>query len=241
MHSEPRVSVIIPVYNRERYLPEAVRSVLAQSYPAFEVVLVDDGSTDNSAAIAREFGPPVRYSHQANAGQAAARNRGVELATGTMLAFLDSDDYWSPDKLAIQVDAFGRDPELEAVFGHVRQFFTPELKSELAARFRFHAEVMPGYVPGTLLIRRQAFERIGRFDTEWRVGEFVSWYAHARDQGLRQRLLPDVVLHRRLHDTNLGIRQRADAAQYVHVLKAALDRRRAGVSSERGGADPGSG
>jgi glycosyltransferase involved in cell wall biosynthesis len=231
----PLVSVVMPVYNGERYLVEAVESVLAQSYRPLELILVDDGSTDGSADLARRFGTALRYQCQANAGQSAARNLGIQLARGPLLAFLDDDDYWSTDKLALQVAALASDPSLEAVFGHVRQFVSPDLDPEAAGRVRYHAEVMPGQVPGTMLIRREAFDRVGPFDPQWRVGEFVHWYARATEAGLRTVLLPDIVLHRRLHDDNAGIQNRAQSVQYVRILKAALDRRRAQPEAREGG------
>ncbi len=239
--SHPLVSVIVPVHQGERYLAEAVASVLAQTYTPVELIVVDDGSTDRSADIARGFGPVVRYVYQANAGQSAARNHGVRLARGPLLAFLDDDDYWSPGKLALQVAALASDPSLEAVFGLVRQFVSPDLAPEAAARVRYHAEVMPGQVPGAMLIRREAFARVGSFDPRFRVGEFVHWYARAVDLGLRTVLLPDIVLHRRLHADNEGIKQRAESVQYVRVLKATLDRRRALQRPVEGGSGPPSG
>jgi hypothetical protein len=122
--------------------------------------------------------------------------------------------------------AMNADPTLEAVFGHVRQFVSPELPREIASKVRYHAEVMPGHIAGAMLIRRGAFERVGPFDPQWRVGEFIHWYARAVEVSLRTTMLPDVVLHRRLHDDNQGIRQRAESIQYVRILKHALDRRR---------------
>jgi glycosyltransferase involved in cell wall biosynthesis len=233
--TSPLVSVVMPVYNGERYLIEAVESVLAQSYRPLELILVDDGSTDGSADLARRFGTALRYEYQPNAGQSTARNRGIQLARGPLLAFLDDDDYWSTEKLALQVAALAKDPLLEAVFGHVRQFVSPDVGPEAAARVRYHAEVMPGQVPGAMLIRREAFDRVGPFDPQWRVGEFVHWYARATEAGLRTVLLPDIVLHRRLHDDNVGIKQRAQSVQYVRILKAALDRRRAQREPQEGG------
>ncbi len=224
--SGPLVSVVMPMYNGERYLTEAVESVLAQSYRPVELILVDDGSTDGSADLAFRFGTALHYEYQANAGQSAARNRGIQLARGPLLAFLDDDDYWSNEKLALQVAVLANDPSLDAVFGHVRQFLSPDLDPAAAGRVRYHAEVMSGYVPGTMLIRREAFDRVGPFDPQWRVGEFVHWYARAMEAGLRTVLLPDIVLHRRLHDDNMGIKQRAESVQYVRILKGALDRRR---------------
>ena len=224
----------MPVHNGERYLAEAVESVLAQSYPPLELILIDDGSTDGSADLARRFGTALRYEYQANAGPSAARNHGIQLARGSLLAFLDDDDYWAAEKLALQVPVLANDASLDAVFGHVRQFLSPDLDAEAAGRVRYHAEIMPGYVPGTMLARREAFDRVGPFDPQWRIGEFVHWYGRAIEAGLRTVLLPDIVLHRRLHDDNEGIKHRAESVQYVRILKAALDRRRGQREGESG-------
>jgi glycosyltransferase involved in cell wall biosynthesis len=237
MTAGPLVSTVVPVYNAERYLAAAVESVLAQRHRPLELIVVDDGSTDGTAAVARRFGDALRYEYQANAGQSEARNRGLALARGPLLAFLDADDRWMPDKLVLQVAALTAEPPLEAVFGHVRQFVSPDLSPAAAARIRYHAEVMPGHVPGAMLIRREAWERVGGFDARWHIGEFVHWWARATELGLRWRMLPEVVLERRLHEDNQGIRGRAESVQYVRILKAALDRRRAlGARDGQGGA-----
>jgi glycosyltransferase involved in cell wall biosynthesis len=233
MRAEPLVSVIIPVYNSARYLGEAVGSVLAQTYRPLEVILVDDGSTDDSAEVARSFGDAVRLYSQANSGVAAARNRGIAMAAGELLAFLDADDLWSQEKLSRQTAVLLADPSLDAVFGHVRQFHSPELAESLRQTTHYAAEVMPGYHAGTLLIRRGAFERVGPFESRWQRAEFVSWHLRATEAGLRMLMLPDVVMHRRLHDTNQGLRLRHAAVDYVRALKASLDRRRA--ADEAGG------
>lgn len=107
-----RISVVIPAYNAAAFVGEAVRSVLAQSRPADEVIVVDDGSTDDTAARLAEFGPPVRAVRQANGGVSSARNRGVREATGDLIAFLDADDVWHPRKLEMQVPALLADPAL---------------------------------------------------------------------------------------------------------------------------------
>jgi len=226
MVNNPLVSVIIPVYNGERYLAEAIESVLAQTYRPIEIIVVDDGSTDGSADVAKRFGSPVRYDFQPNSGAGAARNRGAELARGSVLAFLDADDIWLADKLARQMAAFDADPELDMVFGHVRQFYSTELDEHVRRNTRYAAEIMQGYVPGTLLIKRGAFFRAGPFATNWRVGEFIDWYLKAMEQGLKSFLLPEIVMKRRLHANNMGIRERKHQTDYVRILKASLDRRR---------------
>jgi len=98
----PRISVIIPVFNGERFLGEAIKSALSQTLPPYEILVIDDGSTDGSAQLAESFGPPVRVIRQENRGEAAARNRGIDAAQGDWIAFLDCDDVWKPEKLALQ-------------------------------------------------------------------------------------------------------------------------------------------
>jgi glycosyltransferase involved in cell wall biosynthesis len=228
MDQRSLVSVIIPVYNCEAYLAEAIDSVLAQAYAPLEVIVVDDGSTDGSIHVAARYAPRVRCVHQENSGIGAARNRGIEQAAGDMLAFLDADDLWSPTKLSLQVAALDLDPEMDIVLGLARQFRSPDMEDETVAPRAAAETVMAGYVPGTVLIRRESFARVGPFATGWRVGEFIDWYARAVDLGLKSHMLQEVVLHRRLHDTNIGIVEPEARADYLRILKASLDRRRGG-------------
>lgn len=114
MSSRPTVSVVIPTYNRARYVGKAIESVLAQAYRGYEIIVVDDGSTDETSQVLRRYGDKIRYLHQDNAGVSAARNRGIEEARGEWIGFLDSDDEWLPDKLAVQVDALGCNPQIIA-------------------------------------------------------------------------------------------------------------------------------
>jgi len=219
-----RASVIIPAFNAGRFLGEAIDSVLGQSRPPFELIVVDDGSTDATASVARRS-PAVRYIAQPHGGIAAARNRGVSSATGNCLAFLDADDRWTPGKLEAQLAAVEADPELDVLLGHcveVRQ-------SEWAARLERPVPPdggVPGYLAGACLIRRAAFERVGPFEATLRAGEFIDWFLRARARGLRIRMLPGVVLWRRLHDANHGVTERASYSDYARILKNDLDRRR---------------
>lgn len=125
----PLISVMIGVYNGAAYLGEAIDSVLAQDYRPLELIVVDDGSDDGSGDVARQY-PEVRCVSQERRGAGAARNAGVELAGGDFFAFLDADDRFTPGKLARQMEALAADPALEAVFGHVREFVSPELQEE---------------------------------------------------------------------------------------------------------------
>lgn len=222
----PLVSVIIPVYNRDRYLAEAIDSVFAQTYPEIELIVVDDGSSDRSAEVAQQYLPDLIYYYQSNGGISAARNTGIGLAQGEFLAFLDSDDIWMPDKLSKQMAAFESDPNLEAVFGYVQQFYSPELDETFRQRIRCPEQPSAAYISSAMLIKRSAFQRVGEFETGLKTGIDISWYARAVEQHLQQLTLPDIVYHRRLHETNNGITERQHANQHLHILKAMLDRRR---------------
>src|SRR5436305_4895217 len=164
------VSVVIAAFDAERYLGPAIESVLRQTRQPLELIVVDDGSSDRTVQIARGFGHTVKCLRQPRLGVSAALNRGIAITRGDQLAFLDADDLWIEDKLALQVDALHRAPELDMVFGYVRQFHSPELTDEQRARIDLRNEPIPGICRGTMLIRREAFMRVGPFGTRWTLG-----------------------------------------------------------------------
>lgn len=223
----PVVSTIIPAFNGEKYLEQALESVFSQTWTDQEIILVDDGSTDSTARIARRFAGDLRYIHQPNQGTASARNAGVAAARGEYLAFLDQDDLWMPEKLALQVAAFREDPSLDVVFGHLQQFISPELGPELETRIRCTPYPIRGILTSTLMASRSGFSKAGNFDSQWRLGEWSDWYIHAVEAGLKIHVLPDVVAQRRLHQDNKGLALRQHLQEYPRLLKASLDRRRA--------------
>lgn len=223
--SDDSISVVIPVHDGERYLAAAVDSVLGQSTPPAELVVVDDGSEDRTPAILAAYGERVRSERQAHAGAAAAVNRGVVLCGGELIAFLDADDVWAPRKLALQHARLAADPRLDMVFGHVEQFRSDELTSAERAGLRRPAGTAPGISRGTMLIRRAALHRVGPFGESWAVGEFLDWYARAVDLGLRSATLPEVVMRRRLHGANSSARARAEHTDYVRILRDVRRRR----------------
>jgi glycosyltransferase involved in cell wall biosynthesis len=220
------VSVIIPVYNCEKYLAEAITSVLTQTYQNLEIIVVDDGSTDGSAEVAKSFGSSVRYYFHTNRGLGATRNRGMELIKGDFFAFLDADDIWLENKLIHQLEFLQNNPEVNLVFGLTQQFISPELDEIIKSRIDCPPQPMSGYIPSALLGTKNAWMRAGKFDTNWKLGEFIDWYAKTMEIGLKSYMLPEIVFKRRLHTTNMGIRERQHRVDYIHILKASLDRRR---------------
>lgn len=228
MTRTPSVSAIVSAYNSARYVGEAIASALRQTVPPLEVVVVDDGSTDDTAAVVAGIGGPVRFLRQPHAGAGPARNLGVREARGEYVAFLDADDLWTPDKLRVQIAALAEHPGVAMVFGHVEEFHSEELTASERSRIRLRDGSHPGTLAQTLLIARADFLRVGEFSATWRVGEFMEWYLRARELGLRKLVVPEVVSRRRLHGDNLGIRERAARADYARILKESLDRRRPG-------------
>ena len=226
MSDSPLVSVIMPVYNGATYLGEALESAANQTYASIEMIVIDDGSTDASLEIAGEFAK-VRGVSQAHGGISAARNRGFELARGDFLALLDADDLWLADKLALQMRALEANPQWGMVFGQVEEFISPELPAELRRTVRLHAEMRPGVIPSALLVRREAVQRIGLFESQWQVGEFADWMLRASEAGVTWGILPELLVRRRIHTTNNSIRERPALTQYTRLIKASLDRRRA--------------
>jgi len=228
------ISCIVPVYNGERYLAEAIDSILGQSYRPLEVIVVDDGSTDGSGEVVARYGDRVRCVRQENAGVAAAFNQGLRLATGELIAFLAADDLWLPDKLALQAELFAGDETLDACVTLIQNFWVPELAEEQARLAETPiARPMPGYTTVTLLARRRAFDLAGEFDASLQHGHDLAWFLRAAERGAVITLLPRVLVRRRLHATN---RSRGLASQsrsaFLQVIKASLDRRRA-ASGER--------
>jgi glycosyltransferase involved in cell wall biosynthesis len=224
----PLVSCIVAVFNGERYLEEALRSILDQTYRPLEVIVVDDGSTDGTADVVARFGPRIRAVHQPNAGPAAARNRGLADARGDWVAFLDADDLWHPEKLTRQAARLRARPELDLSVTQIRNFWVPELREEEArCRGSRLSEPAPGYLTAALMARRSAFERVGRFEESWRHVHDTEWFARARDAGAVLEVLPEVLVYRRLHANNRS-RLHADASrtEYLQLMKARIARGR---------------
>jgi glycosyltransferase involved in cell wall biosynthesis len=222
--SNPTVSVVIPLFDPGRFVGDALESVLAQDPAPVEIIVVDDGSTDEGPAVVAGFGPPVRLITQQHRGIAAARNRGVAGASGEYLAFLDDDDRMAAGSLRARVAILERDPDLDGVFGEVEEFADPAFGGAGVRRPRGRRWAR---MAGTLVIRRRAFSRVGPFRQDATRAEFVDWAIRAADCGLRFGVAPVLALHRRLHRDSTGMRERGQEAAYARAIKRSLDRRRA--------------
>ncbi len=220
----PLLSVIIPVYNGERFLAEAVASVRAQNYAPLEIIIVDDGSTDGTPDVVAGLGNDIRYVSQPNAGPAAARNRGLELARGEIIAFQDADDVWPDGKLTQQLALLKQTPEAQVVLGYTQSVgldmdgtLTPLPGDWGNPRLMPHLQAA--------LFRRGVFAQVGRFDESLRCGEDLDWYLRALEQNISIVTHPDVVLLYRRHETNLT-RSWDIKTQLLRAIKRSLDRRK---------------
>ncbi len=195
----PAVSLIVAVYNGEEYLRDALESAFAQDFDPYEVVLVDDGSTDGTAEIARSF--PVNYVHQKNQGPSAARNTGMGIARGAYIAFLDGDDTVPPTKLRVQHQYLLEHPETGCVLGCNEWIFPNGEAPEWMTRDPIHDQ-LGGIQPGTAMVRRHVLDEIDAFDPSYRYWEFQNLFVRMRERGVHIHVLPDIVLHKRLHGEN---------------------------------------
>jgi glycosyltransferase involved in cell wall biosynthesis len=221
------ISVIIPVYNGERYLAESIQSVLAQTPLPDEIIVVDDGSTDATAQIVADLAEtasiPIRYSYQTNQGPAAARNTGIRFARGDVLAFQDADDVWLPEKLAVQTALLHQHSDAQAVIGYSQLLFDSNHHDETDPQLRR---------PGLILLlqagifRRAVFERIGDFDPGLRVGEDADWFLRALEQSIEMVVHPEIVIIYRRHAANLTGSLQRSQQQLMMALRRSLARRR---------------
>jgi glycosyltransferase involved in cell wall biosynthesis len=231
------VSCIVPAFDAERFVAEAIHSILAQTYPRREVIVVDDGSTDGTPAALATFGARIRVIRQENQGPSAARNRGLQESRGAFIAFLDADDLWVEDKLDAQMGRFRERPALELCLAHTRSFWIPELADE-ARRLTdhpYHRERLV-FLPSSIVARRELFERVGGFDPALRHGEDTDWVIRMMRARTIYEAVPRLLLHRRQHTRNLTRQAAPSRDQMLALLKRGLDRDR-----EARGASGGSG
>ena len=199
------VTAIMPVRDGEAYLAAALDSILGQSEPAAEVVVVDDGSVDRTPEILAGYGDALRVLRQPHGGHAAAMNTGITAARAEILAFLDADDLWEPDALAVRLARLRQVDRPDIVAGHVVQFVSPELDTSAATSFHFDPRPTASGLFQASLIRRDVFTRVGLLDSTLPSAANIDWMSRARFAGVRFATIDDVVARRRLHRSNMGV------------------------------------
>lgn len=230
----PSCTVIIPVYNGEQFIGDAIESAMSQTLQPDEIVVVDDGSTDGTAAIVRRF-PGVTLISQENSGPAAARNTGIRHATGDLVAMLDADDMWPADRQEIMVRHMVEHAETDLVLGQQQLLIEPGA----VLPHWVPADYAPSWKPGRLKLpvsafvaRRGLFSLVGFMDETLRHGEDTEWHLRVRDAGLTITVLPDVVLIRRIHGSNLTLDAESQRQAVFDVLARRMKHRRGGAGGE---------
>lgn len=224
MRDRPLVSVIVPVYNGAHFLVDAVRSILAQEYAPLEIIIVDDGSTDEIVQAVSALPVDVRFIRQANAGAAAARNRGITDASGELIAFLDVDDLWPESNLDRLVQLLVSTSSADVVHGRAQV-----LRRDANANDEYVGDpsaVFPHYI-GAGVYRRAVFTRVGLFDPSLRFGEDADWFRRAAEEHSEIMHLDEVSLFVRRHDANMTRGKTQLELNALRVLKLAIDRKRA--------------
>jgi glycosyltransferase involved in cell wall biosynthesis len=230
----PLVSVIIPVWNGAVFLPEALRSLQAQTYAHFEAVIVDDGSTDNTAAVARRFcetDSRFIFVQQAHAGVSAARNAAIARSRGEYVAFLDADDVWSPKKLTRQLEVFAEDPRVNAVFTNfymwdgqrdLHIWYRPEKplpEGDVAARLVFNIGLVCAASMSVAVLRRELFDKAGFFDPELTIGEDWDLFLRMAECGLWVRVTREPLARYRRWSGNVTNQKLKTIEGNVRVLQ----------------------
>lgn len=219
------VSVIIPVYNGEKFLASAIKNVLEQNYQPLEIIVVDDGSNDGTAHIAAQFNNYVCYVYQSNRGPAAARNRGIQLATGNLIAFLDVDDLWSKNKLNLQISYLNANPSIEIVQGLIQelQLFTSATDNNVLV-FQESSNPYDFINLGSAIYRKSVFNKVGLFDESLRYNEDTDWFFRAWENNISKFVLDEVTLFYRKHDGNMTNEENSSNSGFVMLFKKHLDR-----------------
>lgn len=225
----PIVSVILPVYNGAHYLIEALESVLTQSFHDYELIVVDDGSTDDSRAIVHNYlssYPQLRYLYQKNAGVTTARNSGFLSSRGSLISFIDQDDRWRVNALQCQAACHLQYPETGYTLAHQICFLDAEDSSPAWFQLQQLDKQHVGYLPGTLMVKREVFSDLGMFDPYYTISSDADWFARARDLHIPMHILPEVLLERRIHSENQSKHSREIQSELTRILRNSIKRKR---------------
>ncbi|MEI6331190.1 MAG: glycosyltransferase [Pseudanabaena sp. ELA645] len=223
------ISVIIVVQNGESYIDKAIESVISQTYKPTEILVVDGNSSDRTEEIVKTF-DKVRYIKQQGSGLANARNTGIDSASEELIAFLDHDDYWTPDKLENQVSHFIDFPQIQYSYANLNFFL--ESGCTVPERYNnqnfYHEHI--GRTPGTMIARRSLFEAIGKFDPRFRIACDADWFTRAKDNKIKVAYIPKVLLHKRIHENNLSRDIKTNKEEFLIIMKESIQRQHQYVS-----------
>jgi glycosyltransferase involved in cell wall biosynthesis len=223
--SLPAVSVILPVYNGGRFLRDAVESVLRQTHPQLELIVVDGGSTDDTRKIAESFGCRLRYFFTGRDNVSIAKNFGIARAAHPWISFMSGDDVWEPEKLGKQAGLLMANPAISICVCRLRYFL--ERGCDWPGNFpkKLRDGEHTGYICETLFLRREVFAQVGLFDETLATAEDVDWFARARKAGFAIGEVPAVLLHKRVHDRNISLTGAGAQSDLMRALRGNILRK----------------
>lgn len=222
-HNNPLVSVVLPVYNGEKYICQAIRSVLSQEYNPLEIIIVNDGSTDQTEKCLKDFDGLITVINQANCGPSLARNRGIEAANGAYITFMDADDIWAPGHIFFHLGQFRKYCNLEISVGLTAEldFDFPEDIDIKKAKERIFLHL----VMGATMIKKTVFKKVGLFDEELFLRQDTDWFLRERELGLKMGIGRELVLFYRKHPYNRTNNKAKSNYYLFKILKKAKDRK----------------
>ncbi len=216
--NNPLVSIILPLYNGRNFIESSINSVLSQSYNPFELLVIDDGSSDGSDDLVPSD-PRIRLFRRQNAGVAASRNFGISQAKGTFLAFIDQDDRWYPEKLQLQMQVLLNDPEP----GYVLTLMHNHLVETMQRPYWLNPELLTedpvGLLPSTLVVRRRIFAEIGIFTEDLVNASDMEWFIRAKKAGVQMRIVNQVLLQRNIHEDNCSSDNNTGKREMFSILR----------------------
>jgi glycosyltransferase involved in cell wall biosynthesis len=219
------VSVIIVVQNGERYVASAIESIQNQTYKASEIIVVDGRSTDNTSKIVARYSQ-VRLIQQQGYGLADARNTGINAAQGDFIAFLDSDDIWTPDKLEIQIHCLIQNSHIQYTTAMAKLFLEPGHSIRPGFPPKLLEKSQIARTPGTLVARRILFNQIGKFNSNFKIGCDVDWFSRAKDHEVPMAFISKTLLYKRIHDSNVSRHANLNRQELLQIIRQSIDRRR---------------
>jgi glycosyltransferase involved in cell wall biosynthesis len=230
----PTVSVVLIVRNGAAYIAQALDSVFQSRVKPAEILVIDGGSTDATARIAGRF-PLTRVMRQESSGIANAYNLGIDLARGELIAFISHDDLWQPGKLDLQVEHMRCNPELQFTVTMVEHFLEPGTAIPPGFRRELLERPVAGYIMEALVARKTAFDTVGRFDPSFKVSEDTDWFARARDLDIAHALLPDMLVRKRVHDSNSSLNAANINALLLRAMRNSVERKRQAIAGGKTG------
>ncbi len=225
------ISCIVTSFNSEKYIVEAVNSILEQTYKHTEIIIADGGSTDNTQEVIEKFNSDINFVTQKTLSPAATRNLGFQYSKGDYIAFLDADDLWHPEKLTRQMNCFITNPEIELCITYAEIFWSEDLKNERVF-FKNHprSKSIPGYATTTLLAKKNVFEKTGEFNNNLWFTDAAEWFIRAKELGLKIHVIEEPLTFHRMHRSNLTKRKSEESREeFLALVKSVLDRKKTDI------------